>query len=164
MLRPFKQVDVFTTTPYTGNPMAVVLDAAGLSTEEMQRFARWTNLSETTFVLSPSAPGADYHVRIFTSAAMTVAASPPTFELPFAGHPTLGMCHAWLAAGGTPRQGEVIVQQCAAGLISVRQTADGLAFGAPPVDPRRSGRRRARGAHRGFAGHLAHRDRGRRVG
>ena len=133
MLRSFKQVDVFTTTPYAGNPVAVVLDGAGLSTDEMQRFARWTNLSETTFVLPPSAPGADYHVRIFTSAAMPVAGGTPLYELPFAGHPTLGTCHAWLAAGGTPRQGEVIVQQCAAGLISVRQTADGLAFGAPPL-------------------------------
>ena len=88
MTRPFKQVDVFTDTPYRGNPVAVVLDADGLSTEEMQRFANWTNLSETTFVLPPSGRDAHYRVRIFT----------PTAELPFAGHTTLGTCHAWLAA------------------------------------------------------------------
>ena len=89
MLRPFTQVDVFTTTPYAGNPVAVVLDGDGLTTDEMQRFANWTNLSETTFVLPPADPAADYLVRIFT----------PTLELPFAGHPTLGTCHAWLEAG-----------------------------------------------------------------
>ena len=89
----------------------------------MQRFAHWTNLSETTFVLLPSGPGADYRVRIFT----------PVAELPFAGHPTLGTCHAWLAAGGTPRQPDVIVQECAAGLVTLRRTPDGLAFAAPPV-------------------------------
>src|SRR4249919_1269737 len=95
MARPFAQVDVFTTTPYAGNPVAVVLDGEGLGTEEMQRFANWTNLSETTFVLPPTQPGADYRVRIFT----------PSRELPFAGHPTLGTCHAWLEAGGAPRGG-----------------------------------------------------------
>ena len=95
MQRPFAQVDVFTTTPYAGNPVAVVLDGTGLSTEEMQRFAHWTNLSETTFVLPPSEPEADYRVRIFT----------PVLELPFAGHPTLGTCHAWLDAGGGRRSG-----------------------------------------------------------
>jgi PhzF family phenazine biosynthesis protein len=89
----------------------------------MQRFANWTNLSETTFVLPPSTPGADYHVRIFT----------PVSELPFAGHPTLGTCHAWLAALGTSKHADVVVQQCAAGLVPVRQTADGLAFAAPPL-------------------------------
>ena len=120
--RPFRQVDVFTTTPYTGNPVAVVLEADGLSADQMQRFANWTNLSETTFVLPPSAPGADYLVRIFT----------PQAELPFAGHPTLGTCHAWLSHDG-PAQAEVVVQQCAAGLIPVRRTADGLAFAAPPL-------------------------------
>jgi PhzF family phenazine biosynthesis protein len=119
--RPFSQVDVFTTTPYRGNPVAVVLDGEGLSTNEMQRFAHWTNLSETTFVLPPSAPRADYQVRIFT----------PVAELPFAGHPTLGTCHAWLEAGGTAA--EVIVQQCGAGLVPVRRTAEGLAFAAPPL-------------------------------
>jgi PhzF family phenazine biosynthesis protein len=120
--RPFSQVDVFTTTPYRGNPVAVVLDGEGLRTEQMQRFAHWTNLSETTFVLPPSAPGADYQVRIFT----------PVAELPFAGHPTLGTCHAWLEAHASAER-DVVVQQCAAGLIPVRRTADGLAFAAPPL-------------------------------
>ena len=123
MSRAFQQVDVFTTTPYLGNPVAVVLDASGLSDEEMAGFARWTNLSETTFVLPPEADGADYRVRIFTPAA----------ELPFAGHPTLGTCHAWLSAGGAPGQDDVIVQECAAGLVRVGRTADGLAFAAPPL-------------------------------
>ncbi|MEA2586969.1 MAG: hypothetical protein QOF33_5054 [Thermomicrobiales bacterium] len=123
MPRPFSQVDVFTTTPYTGNPVAVVLDGEGLSTDEMQRFANWTNLSETTFVLPPGERDADYRVRIFT----------PSLELPFAGHPTLGTCHAWLSAGGTPKQGDLVVQECAAGLIPVRRVADGLAFAAPPL-------------------------------
>lgn len=123
MPRPFSQVDVFTTTPYGGNPVAVVLDGSGLSTGEMQRFAHWTNLSETTFVLPPTEAGADYRVRIFT----------PVAELPFAGHPTLGTCHAWLKAGGTPSQGDVVVQECAAGLVPIRRTADGLAFAAPPL-------------------------------
>ncbi|MDQ3733270.1 MAG: PhzF family phenazine biosynthesis protein [Actinomycetota bacterium] len=120
MSRPFQQVDVFTTTPYLGNPVAVVLDAEGLSTEQMQRLARWTNLSETTFVLPPTEPGADYRVRIFT----------PVTELPFAGHPTLGTCHAWLS---TKHVGEEVVQQCAAGPIRIRRTANGLAFAAPPL-------------------------------
>jgi PhzF family phenazine biosynthesis protein len=122
MLRPFAQVDVFTTTPYRGNPVAVVLDGEGLTVEQMQRFAHWTNLSETTFVLPPTLPGADYHVRIFT----------PTAELPFAGHPTLGTCHAWLTGERTP-PGDVVVQQCGAGLVPVRRTPDGLAFAAPPL-------------------------------
>jgi PhzF family phenazine biosynthesis protein len=121
--RALHQVDVFTTEPYRGNPVAVVLDGAGLSIGQMQRFAHWMNLSETTFVLPPSDPGADYQVRIFTPAA----------ELPFAGHPTLGTCHAWLAAGGTPRQEGTVVQQCGAGLVTLRQTGNGLAFAAPPV-------------------------------
>jgi PhzF family phenazine biosynthesis protein len=123
MLRPFRQVDVFTTAPYRGNPVAVVLDGAGLETSEMQRFAHWTNLSETTFVLPPADPGADYRVRIFT----------PTQELPFAGHPTLGTCHAWLQAGGESRAPGVVVQQCGAGLVPVRHTEDGLAFAAPAL-------------------------------
>jgi PhzF family phenazine biosynthesis protein len=120
--RAFAQVDVFTTTPYAGNPVAVVLDGDGLTTEEMQRFAQWTNLSETTFVLPPTASEADYRVRIFT----------PVMELPFAGHPTLGTCHAWLqmSASGPP---DLVVQECGAGLVSVRRTADGLAFAAPPL-------------------------------
>ena len=125
--RPFKQVDVFTATPYLGNPLAVVLDGTGLSTEEMQHFAHWTNLSETTFVLPPSpagaAAGADYRVRIFTPAA----------ELPFAGHPTLGSCHAWLQAGGAPRVNHEIVQECAVGLVKLRRDGTRLAFAAPAL-------------------------------
>jgi PhzF family phenazine biosynthesis protein len=123
MPRPFRQIDVFTTTPYLGNPVAVVLAAEGIADEQMQRFANWTNLSETTFVLPPTNPDADYRVRIFT----------PTQELPFAGHPTLGTCHAWLTAGGAPKQPDTIVQQCLAGLIPIRRTPDGLAFAAPPL-------------------------------
>jgi len=123
MPRPFRQVDVFTTEPFSGNPVAVVLDGSGLSTEQMQRFANWMNLSETTFLLPPAAPGADYRVRIFT----------PVAELPFAGHPTLGTCHAWLENGGTPGRPDVVVQECAAGLVQVRPGPDGLAFAAPPL-------------------------------
>jgi len=118
----FRQVDVFTATPYLGNPLAVVHGADGLSAEQMQRFAGWTNLSETTFLLAPS-EGADYRVRIFT----------PTRELPFAGHPTLGSCHAWLEAGGRPHQPGVVTQQCEAGLVNIRVGTDGLAFAAPPL-------------------------------
>ena len=121
--RPFKQVDVFTATPYFGNPLAVVLDGSGLDDAAMQGFARWTNLSETTFVLPPTQSAADYRVRIFT----------PGGELPFAGHPTLGSCHVWLEAGGQPKSKEFIVQECAKGLIHIRR--DGadhrLAFAAP---------------------------------
>jgi PhzF family phenazine biosynthesis protein len=123
MPRPFAQVDVFTTEPYGGNPVAVVLDGAGLSTDAMQRFAHWTNLSETTFVLPPEAADADYRVRIFT----------PARELPFAGHPTLGTCHAWLEAGGSPRGEDAIVQECGAGLVPIRRSDAGLAFAAPPL-------------------------------
>ncbi len=123
MRRRFSQIDVFTTEPYLGNPVAVVHNADGIDDETMHRFARWTNLSETTFLLTPTDPAADYRVRIFT----------PGVELPFAGHPTLGTCHAWLAAGGMPRHGDTIVQQCAAGLITVRRGSDGLAFAAPPL-------------------------------
>ena len=121
MGRPFRQVDVFTTAPYHGNPVAVVLDGEGLEHEEMQRFAHWTNLSETTFVLPPTEPRADYRVRIFT----------PTKELPFAGHPTLGTCHAWLESGGRPAAEDTIVQECATGLVTLQQTSNGLAFAAP---------------------------------
>jgi predicted PhzF superfamily epimerase YddE/YHI9 len=161
--RPFRQVDVFTSVPYRGNPVAVVLDGDGLDDEEMAAFARWTNLSETTFVLPPSGPGAagagvgaagvgavgadaagagadragagadaagagpaaraaDYRLRIFT----------PSGELPFAGHPTLGSCHAWLGAGGTPEDADRIVQECAAGLVELRRDGARLAFAAPP--------------------------------
>ncbi len=125
--RRFDQVDVFTTEPLLGNPVAVVHDAEGLDAEAMQRFARWTNLSETTFLLPPSTAEADYRVRIFT----------PGEELPFAGHPTLGTCHAWLEAGGTPKVPGTVVQECPAGLVRVRRTAGRLAFAAPPL--RRSG-------------------------
>ena len=123
MQRPFAQVDVFTTEPYRGNPVAVVLDASGMSDADMQRIAHWTNLSETTFVLAPSAGEADYRVRIFT----------PTIELPFAGHPTLGTCHAWLAMGGAPRDEAAVVQECAAGLVRIRRGEAHLAFAAPPL-------------------------------
>lgn len=123
MQRSFSQVDVFSTEPFMGNPVAVVLDSHGLTTAQMQRFARWTNLSETTFVLPPDAPGADYQVRIFTAAA----------ELPFAGHPTLGTCHAWLSRGHQPRAADRVVQQCGAGLVTVRRMAGLLGFAAPPL-------------------------------
>ncbi len=124
MQRPFAQVDVFTTGPGLGNPLAVVLDGTGLTSAEMRRFARWTNLSETTFVLPPDDDRADYRVRIFT----------PDDELPFAGHPTLGTCHAWLEAGGMPRSSETVVQACGAGLVRVRSDRDGnLSFAAPPI-------------------------------
>jgi PhzF family phenazine biosynthesis protein len=123
VLRPFQQVDVFTTEPYRGNPVAVVLGADDLPTAAMQRFAHWTNLSETTFVLSPTDAGADYRVRIFT----------PVAEMPFAGHPTLGTCHAWLSTGALPRSDELVVQECPAGLVPIRRDGDRLAFAAPPL-------------------------------
>ena len=123
--RPFRQVDVFTSVPYLGNPLAVVLDGSGLDDEAMQRFARWTNLSETTFLLPPIHASADYRVRIFT----------PGGELPFAGHPTLGSCHAWLQAGGQPKDANLIVQECQAGLVNIRRETgtQHLAFAAPPL-------------------------------
>ena len=121
--RPFKQVDVFTAQAYRGNPLAVVLDGTGLSTAEMQHFTHWTNLSEATFVLPPTTPGADYRVRIFC----------PGRELPFAGHPTLGTCHAWLEAGGQPRTAGTVVQECGAGLVTLKRDGDRLAFAAPPL-------------------------------
>ena len=117
--RLFKQVDVFTDQPYLGNPLAVVLDGQGITDEAMQAFARWTNLSETTFLLPPTQPTADYRVRIFT----------PGGELPFAGHPTLGSCHAWLEAGGQPKRPDLIVQECAKGLVAMRR--DNAAHGQP---------------------------------
>jgi PhzF family phenazine biosynthesis protein len=126
MKRPFKQVDVFTVTPYRGNPLAVVLDGTSLSTEEMQHFTNWTNLSEATFVLPPTSADADYRVRIFC----------PGRELPFAGHPTLGTCHAWLQAGGQPK-GEFVIQECGVGLVRIRRQhfagVERLAFAAPPL-------------------------------
>ncbi len=121
--RPFAQVDVFSAAPCRGNPLAVVLDGTDLTDESMQLFARWTNLSETTFVLPPTSPEADYRVRIFTT----------TGELPFAGHPTLGTAHAWLEHGGRPRREGVVVQECAAGLVEVRRGPAGLSFAAPPL-------------------------------
>ena len=123
--RPFKQVDVFTSTPYLGNPVAVVMGGDGLDDDTMQRFARWTNLSETTFVLTPTQALADYRLRIFT----------PGGELPFAGHPTLGSCHAWLEAGGEQKNQHAVVQECAKGLINIRsdERRKQLAFAAPTL-------------------------------
>ena len=124
--RPFRQVDVFTAEPLLGNPVAVVEDSSGLTTEQMHAFTSWTNLSEATFLLPPTTDEADYRVRIFC----------PGRELPFAGHPTLGTCHAWLEAGGSPR-GERIVQECGVGLVPIKSDSGRLAFQAPPL--RRSG-------------------------
>lgn len=125
--RPFRQVDVFTDTALLGNPLAVVLDGTGLSDAQMQAFAAWTQLSETTFVLPPTpegaAGGADYRVRIFT----------PGAELPFAGHPTLGTAHAWLSAGGKPRQSGQLVQECGVGLVTLKSIGGRWAFAAPPL-------------------------------
>jgi PhzF family phenazine biosynthesis protein len=125
--RPFQQVDVFTDNAFLGNPLAVVLDGTGLSDAQMQTFAAWTQLSETTFVLPPTpegdAGGADYRVRIFT----------PGAELPFAGHPTLGTAHAWLKAGNTSRQPGVLVQECDVGLVTLKQLGERWAFAAPPL-------------------------------
>ncbi|MFG6460221.1 PhzF family phenazine biosynthesis protein [Roseateles sp. DXS20W] len=126
-LRRFAQVDVFTATPLKGNALAVVIDGAGLSDDEMAAFARWTNLSETTFLLPPTDPTADYRVRIFT----------PGGELPFAGHPTLGSAHAFLASGGDAKKAGEVVQQCAIGLVRVKRDGARLAFAAPPL--KRSG-------------------------
>jgi PhzF family phenazine biosynthesis protein len=120
--RAFAQVDVFSATPYLGNPVAVILDGADLTGEEMHRVARWTNLSETTFILPAETAEADYRLRIFTLGG----------ELPFAGHPTLGSARAWLDNGGIPRHSGQIVQECAAGLVSVRHDRDTLSFAAPP--------------------------------
>ena len=119
----FTQLDVFTDTALMGNALAVVHAAQSLSDEQMRGFARWTNLSETTFLLPPTEASADYRVRIFT----------PARELPFAGHPTLGSCHAWLAAGGRPKDPDVVVQQCGVGLVRVRRRQERLAFAAPPL-------------------------------
>lgn len=121
--RRFAQVDVFSEVELGGNPVAVVLDGEGLTTAQMQTFATWTNLSETTFVSPPNDPAADYSVRIFT----------PSVELPFAGHPTLGTCHAWLESGGRPADDDEIVQECGVGLVRVRRSPASLAFAAPPM-------------------------------
>jgi len=120
--RPFRTIDVFGDGIFAGNPLAVVAAAEDLDTDAMQRIANWLNLSETTFLLPPTDAQADYRVRIFTVDR----------ELPFAGHPTLGSCHAWLEAGGTPKRDGVVVQECGAGLVSVRRDGDRLAFAAPP--------------------------------
>ena len=124
MVRSYTQVDVFTSVPYRGNPLAVVHDAVGIDDETMLRFAQWTNLSETVFLLPPTDRAADYRVRIFT----------PISEIPFAGHPTLGACHAWLEAGGGPRDPGMIVQECGSGLVRVQRRKDRtLAFEEPPL-------------------------------
>ncbi|GAA1176354.1 PhzF family phenazine biosynthesis protein [Nesterenkonia xinjiangensis] len=131
MSREFRQIDVFTTGPFTGNPLAVVADAEGLDEDTMRRFSAWTNLSECTFLLPPTVPEADYRVRIFSLDT----------ELPFAGHPTLGTARAWLDLGGRPARDDLLIQECPAGLIRVRRDGDTLAFAAPPrlrtgpVDP-----------------------------
>jgi PhzF family phenazine biosynthesis protein len=121
--RRFHQLDVFSVVPLKGNPLAVVHAADGIGDDTMAAFARWTNLSETTFLLPPTEAGADYRVRIFT----------PFMELPFAGHPTLGSCWAWLAAGGQPQADALVVQQCGVGLVRIRRQGERLAFAAPPL-------------------------------
>ena len=123
---PFHQVDVFSSVPFKGNPLAVIAGADGLDDDKMRAIASWTNLSETTFLLPPQDPAADYRVRIFT----------PVRELPFAGHPTLGSCHVWLALGGQPKA-DAVVQECGAGLVRIKRDGARLAFAAPPL--RRSG-------------------------
>ena len=120
--RRYSEVDVFTAVPLLGNPLAVVHDGSGLDDEQMAAFARWTNLSETTFLLPPTHAEADYRVRIFT----------PQRELPFAGHPTLGSCHAWLSGGGVARRSDEVIQQCGVGLVRIRRDGGRLAFAAPP--------------------------------
>ncbi len=121
-MRTFSQVDVFSSEPLLGNPVAVVHDAEGIDTAQMAAFSRWTNLSETTFLLAPTDSAADYRLRIWT----------PGGELPFAGHPTLGSAHAWLEAGGVPARSDEVIQECGAGLVRVRR-GDHLAFAAPPL-------------------------------
>jgi PhzF family phenazine biosynthesis protein len=121
--RAFTMVDVFADGLFAGNPLAIIADAEDLDTAQMQRIAHWLNLSETTFLLPPTDPQADYRVRIFTVDR----------ELPFAGHPTLGSCHAWLERGGTPQQPGMVVQECGVGLVKIRRDSDRLAFAAPPL-------------------------------
>jgi len=123
MSHPFKLVDVFTSGPQTGNPLAVVFGAEGVETARLQAFANWMNLSETAFLLPPTRPEADYRVRIFT----------PRGEMPFAGHPTLGSCHAWLETGGQSQGGDAIIQECGVGLVRLRRSGATLAFAAPPL-------------------------------
>jgi PhzF family phenazine biosynthesis protein len=129
-VRPFKQVDVFTATAYKGNPLAVVLDGAGLSADDMQQFTNWTNLSECTFVLPPTHADADYRVHIFC----------PGRELPFAGHPTLGTCHAWLQAEGKPKHAQFIVQECGVGLVRIRRDGGPLGLCCACLGSQRSAR------------------------
>jgi PhzF family phenazine biosynthesis protein len=123
MSRPLRLVDVFRSGPLSGNPLGVVLDGAGLTDAEMLRLTQWLNFSETTFLFPPDDAAADYKVRIFT----------PDRELPFAGHPTLGTCHAWLEAGGTPKRADRIVQSCGVGLVEIKREGERLAFAAPPL-------------------------------
>ncbi|MAT05916.1 MAG: phenazine biosynthesis protein PhzF [Acidimicrobiaceae bacterium] len=123
MQRRFAQLDVFASEPMRGNPLAVVVDGDGLTDDDMARFANWTNLSETTFLLPPTDPSADYRVRIFTT----------TGELPFAGHPTIGSCRAWLDHGGVPATSGTVVQECGVGLVAIRSVGSRLAFAAPPL-------------------------------
>ena len=123
MQKKFQMVDVFSQDDFCGNPLAVVFDADNLSTDEMQHITRWMNLSETVFLQTPTHPDADYKVRIFTL----------NQELPFAGHPTLGSCHAWLQNGGTPKTSGFIIQECGAGLIKIKRDGEKLAFAAPPL-------------------------------
>jgi len=122
-MRRFSQLDVFASGPFSGNPLACVIDADGLSTEQMQEFTKWTNLSESSFLLEPTVPEADYRVRIFA----------PGQELPFAGHPTIGSCQAWLNAGGQPKTPGRVVQECGVGLVQLRLDGDRIAFAAPPL-------------------------------
>jgi PhzF family phenazine biosynthesis protein len=122
MQRRFRQVDVFGVRPFSGNPVAVVLDSEGLTDEDLRKFSVWTNLSECTFILPPTTPEADYRVRIFSLST----------ELPFAGHPTLGTARAWLDAGGVPRKSNLVIQECEAGLIPIRIEDQNLAFVSPP--------------------------------
>ena len=123
MTATFQLVDVFGSGPFTGNPLGVVFAADDLTAETMQGITRWLNLSETAFLLPPTDPAADYRVRIFTL----------SHELPFAGHPTLGSCHAWLSAGGKPKRADAIVQECGIGLVEVRRDGEALSFAAPPL-------------------------------
>ena len=123
MNKPYKTVDVFTQEAFSGNPLAVIFNADDLSTEDMQHITQWMNLSETVFLQKPVHPEADYKVRIFTL----------TQELPFAGHPTLGSCHAWLENGGESKSNDYIMQECGAGLIKIKRDQKNLAFGAPPM-------------------------------
>jgi len=121
--RRFIQCDVFTSEPTRGNGLAVIVDGDGLSVQQMQRFAAWTQLAETTFLMPPTDPGADYKVRIFT----------PAREIPFAGHPTLGSCAAWLQSGGQPKNAGTVKQECAVGIVTIDTTGQMPAFAAPPT-------------------------------